>query len=244
MATALVMASFIASSARSGGFPFFHSQCTSLIKVPIKIPIALPLSKKPQYYYMRKLISFCSSDAHEDHDKTTEPIPKRHLKTYTLNGIGGPSNSPKSNAKFQNSSHTIRLDLPKYMGGADSAPQPVEHLLSALVGCTHATALFVARNMKPSIIIDRIEFELTATRDNRGAVQLPIVPNKMDAPAGVVPSRVQYVSGTVLVLVADGEVINDDQLKMLREQTELRCPVANMMISSGCDMTNVIWVTR
>ena len=43
--------------------------------------------------------------------------------------------------------HTIRTDTPKLSGGMDTAAQPVELLLAALVGCETATAHFVARGV-------------------------------------------------------------------------------------------------
>ena len=44
--------------------------------------------------------------------------------------------------------HTIRTDTPKLSGGMDTAAQPVELLLAALVGCETATAHFVARGVR------------------------------------------------------------------------------------------------
>jgi hypothetical protein len=90
--------------------------------------------------------------------------------------------------------------------------------------------------MKPNrVVIDKMEFNLTATRDERGALQLPI---DMDPS---VPSRLQQVSGTMLVFAAKGVSISNEQMTILKEQTELRCPVANMMLASGCAM-EVEWI--
>ena len=44
------------------------------------------------------------------------------------------------------------------MGGANLAPQPVETLLAALIGCTQATALFVGRQL--GVVIDKMEFDI------------------------------------------------------------------------------------
>ena len=134
-----------------------------------------------------------------------------------------------------NAGHILQTDLPTRMGGFDQAPQPVETLLAALIVCTQATALFVGRNLQPRLIIDRIEFQLEAFRDNRGALQLPI-----DI-APEIPSRLQRVSGTIRVFAAKGEVFPSEVLDAMKEQTEIRCPVANMMIASGCEM-DVEWL--
>jgi hypothetical protein len=48
------------------------------------------------------------------------------------------------------------------MGGGNKAPQPVDMLIAALIGCKQATAKFVARSMK--IDLQEVEFELWAER--------------------------------------------------------------------------------
>jgi putative redox protein len=169
------------------------------------------------------------STLYDDKDATN------HAKTYRIQGATTP-NSKGSVTMTTNTGHSIQTDLPKPMGGKDEAPQPVETLLAALIGCTQATALFVGRQMKPNrLLIDKMEFSLTATRDERGALQLPI---EMDPP---VPSRLQHVSGTIRVFAAKGAIIPIEQMRLLREQTEQRCPVANMMLASGCAM-KVEWI--
>ena len=117
------------------------------------------------------------------------------------------------------------------MGGSDTAPQPVETLLAALLGCTQATAIYVGRMMKPRLIIDKIEFvEIKAYRDERGALELPIdvLPT--------IPARLQYISGIIKVYFKKGMNVTEEQLSILAEQTEARCPVANMIHASGCVM--------
>jgi putative redox protein len=169
------------------------------------------------------------STLYQDKDGTN------HAKTYRIQGQTTPQ-SKGSVTMTTNTGHSIQTDLPKPMGGKDCAPQPVETLLAALVGCTQATALFVGRQMKPNrLVIDKMVFSLTATRDERGALQLPI---EIDPP---VPSRLQHVSGTIRVFAAKGARIPEEQMRLLREQTEQRCPVANMMLASGCAMA-VEWI--
>ena len=131
-----------------------------------------------------------------------------------------------------NTHHTLQTDVPKAMGGANLAPQPVETLLAALIGCTQATALFVGRQL--GVTIDKMDFDIVASRDERGALELPI------EHAPDVPSRLQEIEGTVKVYSAD--VLSDETLETLREQTETRCPVANMVLASGCQM-NVEWIS-
>ena len=78
-----------------------------------------------------------------------------HRKHYCISGVGQRS---KVTCKT-NTNHILEADVPKRMGGGDEAPQPVEHLLAALVGCTQATAVYVGRMMKPRLIIEKIDFK-------------------------------------------------------------------------------------
>ena len=133
--------------------------------------------------------------------------------------------------------HSLRTDVPQKMGGKDEAPQPVEHLLAAYLGCTQATALYVGRMMWPRLPVESIVYDVTAFRDERGALELPIdeVPS--------VPPRLQMISGTVAVEFETGVEVTDEQLEILAEQTEARCPVANMIRASGC-IINVNWTVK
>lgn len=146
-----------------------------------------------------------------------------HLRTILISSIS--------------SGHTLQTGVPKKMGGSDKAPQPVEHLLAALLGCTQATAIYVGRMMNPRLLIDKIEFDVEAYRDERGALQQPID----ELPA--IPARLQQVSGTVRVHLKKGIRVSDEQLRVLGEQTEARCPVANMMHASGCVM-DMKWINN
>ena len=70
--------------------------------------------------------------------------------------------------------HDIRTDVPKAMGGADEAPQPVELLLAALLTCEQATAAYVARHMSPRFKLKYVHFSVVGERDDRGATALPV----------------------------------------------------------------------
>ena len=151
-------------------------------------------------------------------------------KSYHIEGVG-----QKSHVSLQtNTGHTIRTDVPKHMGGNDTAPQPVETLLAALIGCTQATAVFVGRNMEPRLVIDYLEFDIDAHRDERGALEMPITQKPS------IRARLQTIQGTIKVYLKKGS-LNESQLEILAEQTEARCPVANMILASGCAM-NIKWL--
>ncbi|CAJ1374910.1 unnamed protein product [Effrenium voratum] len=124
----------------------------------------------------------------------------------------------------------IVSDTPPSAGGTGSAPQPVQLLLAALVGCEQATAHFVATKMRLPPI-RRIEFDVQAERDEWGSMQPPI----HQAPPSV--SRVQRIWGVARVHTdASGA-----QVAAVAEAVKSRCPVASMIIASGCEL-DVRWV--
>lgn len=113
---------------------------------------------------------------------------------------------------------------------------PLDLVLAALVGCTTATATFVARNMQPKFPLDRLTCELHGTRDTRGSQSLPL---EQAPPA---PAQLQRIFGDVVVhLSADAGEETTARLKCLIEQTERRCPVAAMLAASGCCMKDIKW---
>ena len=181
--------------------------------------------------------SLSSSSASSD--ATIKNIPEKHIKSYTMNGTG----EQNSAIIHSNTGHELTTDIPKSMGGRNTGPQPVEHLLAAFLGCTQATAQYVGRNMEPRMYIQRMEFEnVKAFRDERGALQLPI------SMSPDVPSRLQAIQGTVKVYLDTKRMRTDqdftllnEKLDLLKEQTETRCPVANMMEASGCRL-DLEWI--
>ena len=152
-------------------------------------------------------------------------IPAEFCQSYHIKGLGERSGTSLKTV----TGHEIRTDLPLKMGGQDVHPQPVELLLAALIGCTQATAVFVGRNMKPRLVIDHLEFDIRASRDERGALALPILATP------TIPAGIHTVEGTIKVYIKKG-LMSANQLETLAEQTEARCPVASMMTASGCNM--------
>lgn len=139
----------------------------------------------------------------------------------------------------------IITDVPKLMGGKNEGPQPVELLLASLAGCELVTAQFIARNMRPRVTIDRIDFDMHASRDQRGAMgSLPIVvtsTSKQDEESSfrsssssslLPPSRLERIWGTAMVHTSASSA----ELAMLAKEVKERCPIANMVILSGCTL--------
>ncbi len=187
-----------------------------------------------------------NADHAESSSSSSSLSPYRYTKSYRLDGVGVGSRVDITT----NTGHALATDVPRKMGGKDSAPQPVETLLAAWMGCTQATAMFVARQLRSvehprGIRIERLEFDtIEGFRDERGALELPIDVSP------VVPSRLQRITGTVRVVTtsssdrrqSSGGPLSEQQLHTLKEQTEARCPVANMILSSGCAI-DVVWIS-
>jgi putative redox protein len=172
-----------------------------------------------------------SSSSVDDVDSSAPGIPSEFRKSYQISGVGRKS----AVEMLTSTNHAIHSDVPKQMGGSNAAPQPVELLLASLLGCTQATATFVGRQMNPRILLDRLEMDIQAERDERGALELPIDRDPE------IPARLQRVTGIVRVYTRNKQPLSDSQLELISHQTEERCPVANMVKSSGCVM-DVEWV--
>ena len=172
--------------------------------------------------------------------------PPIQLKTYRLVAKGS-----KNKCVSTVGGREVVSDTPVDMGGNDDGPQPVEYLLAALVGCKTATATFVARHMRPRLSLQGVDFEVEASRDQHGSLHLPMGKHTLVCPAQPVStdmdmdmdvnvqpvSRLQSISGTAWVTTSASQ----EQVDLLAEEVERRCPVANMVVLSGCKL-DIRWI--
>ena len=77
--------------------------------------------------------------------------------------------------------------------------------------------------------------DVLAERDERGALSLPI-----HEPAPVAAGLLR-VSGICLVAPSADANVRDEDVRLLGEQVERRCPVAAMFRASGCEL-DIEWV--
>lgn len=161
---------------------------------------------------------------------------KKHLKYYRLTGRGQKNFA----SVLTNTGYSINTDTPTQLGGTDLAPQPVELLIASWIGCTQATAMFVARNMKSNrLMIEKLDFDnVEAWRDQRGS--LSTLPIESGTLLPETPAKLQEIKGTIRVFLQNNEEISKMDLELLAKHTESRCPVANMIMASGCHI-NVTW---
>jgi uncharacterized OsmC-like protein len=81
------------------------------------------------------------------------------MKYYKVRGTG---HGCASETEIADGRFIVRTDTPKRMGGQDTAPEPVDLMLAALIGCEQATAHFVAMKMRPTLKIENRPHELSA----------------------------------------------------------------------------------
>lgn len=114
------------------------------------------------------------------------------------------------------SAQSIRLDMPKLLGGTDKGLMPLEALVAAYAGSLNVVGNFVAKTMD----FDLRNWELTvwAEFDPRGIYGLAKVPQAI---------KVMHVEG----LVSTSE--SPKRLAQLRKTTAERCPVHNLLKSAG-----------
>ncbi|EAS04041.1 OsmC family protein (macronuclear) [Tetrahymena thermophila SB210] len=122
------------------------------------------------------------------------------------------------------SGFTVVTDMAKKVGGNGSGPSPIELLLSSLVGCENIVARNIASHL--GFTINQAKFDIKAERDERGTNDLPMTE---DSP---ITSGLQRIWGIVYV-DTDG---SDQQLQQMNEILKKRCPVARMIVDSGCKL--------
>ena len=109
--------------------------------------------------------------------------------------------------------------------GSNTAPTPLETVLSALVGCEGVIINRCAEAMK--FAYSRVEFACAGQVDARGS-------------RGVVGVRPHFETVDLKVTLHTNEP--PERVAKLRKNVELRCPVMNLLRDAGVEM-NVAWET-
>ena len=109
--------------------------------------------------------------------------------------------------------HRLAADEPAALGGADSAPNPVELVLAALGTCQEITYRAYATAM--GIPLDSVSVDLTGDIDLRGFFGV----------AESVRSVYQAIRGTVNIVSSASEA----DLQKLRAAVDAHCPVLDIL---------------
>ena len=104
------------------------------------------------------------------------------------------------------SGHEVRMDAGESVGGADSAPRPVETLLSSLGGCTGMDVISVLRKMKtePKSLLIEIQ----------------------DERATEYPKVIETIH---LIYRVEGDVPEENLIKAIELSLAKYCPIANTL---------------
>ncbi|HSV31948.1 MAG TPA: OsmC family protein [Atribacteraceae bacterium] len=108
---------------------------------------------------------------------------------------------------------TVRFDEPPTLGGEDSAPNPVEVLLSSLVGCLGIVVCVVAGERK--MAFRGIEIDVDGDLDPRGFM------GQYDQ------VRPGFLAIRYTVRI-DGD-LSEEEMQLLYEEVEKRCPVSDTL---------------
>ncbi|MEN3202921.1 MAG: OsmC family protein [Atribacterota bacterium] len=108
---------------------------------------------------------------------------------------------------------SLSFDEPPSLGGKDSAPNPVEGLLAALIGCLGIVTVVVAR--EKNLPVEKIAIEAEGDLDPRGFMgQYNLV-----RPGFLAVRFVVKVSGK----------LSPDDLTLLLDEVKKRCPVSDVL---------------
>ncbi|MBC7216879.1 MAG: OsmC family protein [Candidatus Caldatribacterium sp.] len=108
---------------------------------------------------------------------------------------------------------SLSFDEPPSLGGKDSAPNPVEGLLAALIGCLGIVTAVVAR--EKNLPVEKIAIEAEGDLDPRGFMgQYDLV-----RPGFLAIRFVMKVSGK----------LSPEELKALLDEVKKRCPVSDVL---------------
>ncbi|GCA62375.1 OsmC/Ohr family protein [Kipferlia bialata] len=108
--------------------------------------------------------------------------------------------------------HKVHVDYPVSQGGSGKGPNPMETVLSALVGCEQMTAMRVCQMMK--IPVANIEWSATMKLNMETAMG--------GCPAG------QSCEAVHVTAKVTGEGVTQEQVETLAEKTHGMCPVASL----------------
>jgi uncharacterized OsmC-like protein len=118
---------------------------------------------------------------------------------------------------------SLSFDEPPSLGGKDSAPNPVEGILAALVGCLGIVTVVVAR--EKNLPVERIAIEAEGDLDPRGFMgQYDVV-------------RPGFLSIRFVVKVSGK--LSEEELQQLLDEVKKRCPVSDVL-SNGTEVSGRI----
>lgn len=131
--------------------------------------------------------------------------------------VSGHSEGMKSIVKA--GKHEVIVDEAEQMGGTNEGANPLQYMLSALVGCGNAVAHMVAKEME--FDLQGVTFKASGEFDPRGFMGEPDV-------------RTYFETVTVDVEVETTE--SEERIQQLKDTVESRCPVYGTFFAADIEM--------
>lgn len=112
--------------------------------------------------------------------------------------------------------HSFHMDEPEELGGTDSAPNPMEYVLSSLAGCESVMIKMIAKELEIELL--SLEIETTGEIDIRG----------LQGVEGINP-HFQSVQQKLTFGISSGK----DKIGQLLDEVKRRCPAYNLIKDAG-----------
>ena len=138
-----------------------------------------------------------------------------HIETFKAEaqGNGWPTKVNIIETQWQ-----LQLDEPVEDGGLNSGPNPMQYFIASLVGCQNEQAQVVAEEL--SLSIEQINIDAEINLDLSGFI-------------GMSDNSNGSYKSVRLNATVHGK-ITYEQVKILGEKVDARCPVLALLRSSGC----------
>ncbi|UGB30982.1 MULTISPECIES: OsmC family protein [Bacillales] len=138
--------------------------------------------------------------------------------------FGIESTSQQVTTEVKAGAHTFYVDEPKNLGGNDKGANPLNTLLGSLAGCENYIANIVAKEMKFNL--NGIDFKIEGALDPKGLMGDPSVK--------------QYFQTLKIEALVDTDE-SDERIQELKEKTDSRCPVFNILKDTNFIQIQSTW---
>jgi len=138
-----------------------------------------------------------------------------HIETFKAEAQG---NGWPTKVAIRDTEWTIQLDESVEDGGLNSGPNPMQYFIASLAGCQNEQAQVVAEEL--SLKIEQINISTEIDLDLSGFMGVA------DHSTG--SYKTVRLQATVL------SEATDDQIKILGQKVDARCPILALLRSSGC----------
>lgn len=138
-----------------------------------------------------------------------------HIETFKAEAQG---NGWPTKVEIMDTGWEFQLDEPVEDGGTNSGPNPMQYFTASLAGCQNEQAQVVAEEL--SLNIEQINLKIEIDLDLSGFM------GTADHSNG------SYKSVRLEALV-HGEA-TDEEVKLMGEKVDARCPILALLRSSGC----------